>query len=148
MGMDITRGMAVLKAAWSFGSTDTPAETTTVAEVEGTDLSGEFLAEAQSYLNMGRHQSAAIMAGDALEEALRRLCSDNRVALSRPTVDGMIAELARQGVYDSLVEQQLSEYTSLYEKAMSGLWSEVSKDDVESMLRDLRAFVVDHVSNN
>jgi hypothetical protein len=30
---------------------------------------------------------------------------------------------------------------------MNGLWSEVSKDDVESMLRDLRAFVVDHVSN-
>jgi hypothetical protein len=148
MWMDITRGMAVLKAAWSFGSTDTLAETPTVAEVAGTDLSGEFLAEAQSYLNMGRHQSAAIMAGDALEEALRRLCSNNRVALSRPTVDGMIAELARQGVYDSLVEQQLSEYTGLYEKAMSGLWSEVSKDDVESMLRDLRAFVVDHSNNN
>ena len=71
MWMDISRGMAVLKAAWSFSSTDTPSETTTVAEVGGTDLSGEFLAEAQSYLNMGRHQSAAILAGDALEEALR-----------------------------------------------------------------------------
>jgi hypothetical protein len=147
MWMDITRGMAVLKAAWSFGPTDTPAETTTVADFAGTDLCGEFLAEAQNYLNMGRHQSAAILAGDAMEETLRRLCADNSVSLSRPTVDGMIAELARQGVYDSLVEQQLSEYTSLHEKAMNGLWSEVSKDDVESMLRDLRAFVVDHVSN-
>jgi hypothetical protein len=147
MWMDITRGMAVLKAAWSFGSTDTLAETTAVAEISGTDLSGEFLAEAQNYLNMGRHQSAAILAGDAMEETLRRLCADNCVSLSRPTVDGMIAELARQGVYDSLVEQQLSEFTSLTEKAMNGLWSEVSKDDVESMLRDLRAFVVDHVSN-
>jgi hypothetical protein len=28
------------------------------------------------------------------------------------------------------------------------LWSEVSKNDVESMLRDLRAFVVDHVASN
>ena len=46
-----------------------------------------------------------------------------------------------------MVEQQLSEYTSLREKAVNGLWSEVSKDDVESMLRDLRAFVVDHVTN-
>ncbi len=147
MWMDITRGMAVLKAAWSFSSTDTPAETTTVAELDGMDLCGEFLAEAQNYLNMGRHQSAAILAGDAMEETLRRLCADNSVSLSRPTVDGMIAELARQGVYDSLVEQQLSEYTSLHSKAMNGLWSEVSKDDVESMLRDLRAFVVDHVNN-
>jgi hypothetical protein len=147
MWMDITRGMAVLKAAWSFSSTDTPVETTTVADLDGMDLCGEFLAEAQNYLNMGRHQSAAILAGDAMEETLRRLCADNSVSLSRPTVDGMIAELARQGVYDSLVEQQLSEYTSLHAKAMNGLWSEVSKDDVESMLRDLRAFVVDHVNN-
>jgi hypothetical protein len=60
----------------------------------------------------------------------------------------MIAELARMGVYDSLVEQQLSECTSLHEKAVTGLWSEVSKNDVESMLRELRAFVVEHVTNN
>ena len=60
----------------------------------------------------------------------------------------MISELARKGVYDSLVEQQLAECTTLHEKAMTGLWSEVSKNDVESMLRDLRAFVVDHVASN
>jgi hypothetical protein len=146
MSMDITRGLAVLKAAWSFGSAETAVDNTTAAQISGTDLSGEFLAEAQNYLNMGRHQSAAIMAGDALEEVLRRLSSHNSVAVS--SVDGMIAELARKGVYDSLVEQQLSECRNLHEKAVTGLWSEVSKDDVESMLRDLRAFVVDHVSNN
>ena len=146
MWMDISRGMAVLKAAWSFDSAETTVETTPVAEIAGTELTGEFLSEAQAYLNMGRHQSAAILAGDALEEALRRLCSENSVELS--TVDGMIAELARRGVYDSLVEQQLAEYTSLHEKAMTGLWSEVSRNDVESMLRDLRAFVVDHVASN
>jgi hypothetical protein len=104
MWMDISRGMAVLKAAWSFDSAETAVETTPVAEIAGTELTGEFLAEAQAYLNMGRHQSAAILAGDALEEALRRLCSDNSVEVS--TVDGMISELARKGVYDSLVEQQ------------------------------------------
>ena len=104
MWMDISRGMAVLKAAWSFDSADTAVETEPVAEIAGTELTGEFLAEAQAYLNMGRHQSAAIMAGDALEEALRRLCSNNSVALS--TVEDMIADLASKGVYDSLVEQQ------------------------------------------
>ena len=146
MWMDITRGMAVLKAAWSFDSAETAVETTPVAEMAGTELTGEFLAEAQAYLNMGRHQSAAILAGDALEEALRRLCSDHSMEML--TVDEMISELARKGVYDSLVEQQLAECTTLHEKAMTGLWSEVSKNDVESMLRDLRAFVVDHVASN
>lgn len=147
MWMDITRGMAVLKAAWSFGSTDNSAETTSPTEFGGNDASGDYLAEAQSYLNMGRHHSAAILAGDALQEALRRLCDNNSIALKRPTVDSMISELARNGVYDSLVEQQLSELTGLYEKAVTGLWSEVSKDDVESMLRDLRAFVGEHSIN-
>ena len=60
----------------------------------------------------------------------------------------MISELARKGVYDSLVEQQLRSAPASHEKAMNGLWSEVSKNDVESMLRDLRAFVVDHVASN
>jgi len=143
MWMDITRGMAVLKAAWTVSPTDAPVETAPMP-AGGSDLTGDFLAEAESYLNIGRHQSAAILAGDALEEALRRLCSNNSVALTRPTVNGMISELARKGVYDSLVEQQLSELTGLHEKAVTGLWSEVSKDDVECMLRDLRAFVVDH----
>jgi HEPN domain-containing protein len=146
MWMDISRGMAVLKAAWSFDSAETTVETTPVTEIAGTELTGEFLAEAQAYLNMGRHQSAAILAGDALEEALRRLCFDHSMEMS--TVEEMISELARKGVYDSLVEQQLAECTTLHEKAMTGLWSEVSKNDVESMLRDLHAFVVDHVASN
>ena len=145
MWIDITRGMAALKSAWSIGSTDAAAETVTTV---GADLSGDFLAEAQSYMNMGRHQSAAILAGDALEETLRKLCVDFCVALpAKPTVDGMNAQLAKIGIYDNLMEQRLVELKSLSEKANCGLWSEVSKSDVETMLGEIRAFVSQHVAN-
>jgi hypothetical protein len=144
MWIDITRGMTALKSAWGFGSADATVETGTTT---GADLSGDFLAEAQSYLNMGRHQSAAILAGDALEDTLRKLCRELRVALpARPTVDGMNAQLAQMGVYDTQVEQRLAQLKAIWEKANSGLWSEVSKTDVETMLGEIRAFVSEHGS--
>lgn len=145
MWIDITRGMAALRSAWSLSSTDAAAETRTTI---GADLQADFLAEAQSYMNMGRHQSAAILAGDALEETLRKLCVDFCVALpAKPTVDGMNAQLAKIGVYDTLMEQRLAELKALWEKANCGLWSEVSKSDVETMLGEIRAFVSEYVMN-
>jgi hypothetical protein len=144
MWIDITRGMAALKSAWSFGSTGAAAETVTPTN---WDLSGESLAEAESYINMGRHQSAAILAGDALEATLHKLCREYRVALpAKPTLDGMNAQLAQMGVYDSQVEQRLAELKALWDKANCGLWSEVSKSDVETMLGEIRAFVSQHVA--
>jgi hypothetical protein len=145
MWIDITRGMAALKSAWSFDSMDAAAETRSNTS---PDLSGDFLAEAESYLNMGRHQSAAILAGDALEETLRKLCVNFSVALpAKPTVDGMNAQLAKMGVYDPVMEQRLAEMKELWDKANSGLWSEVSKSAVENMMGEIRAFVSQHVVN-
>lgn len=145
MWIDITRGMAALRSAWSFGSTDATGEKGTRVSA---DLQSEFLAEAQSYMNMGRHQSAAILAGDALEETLKKLCLNFSIALpAKPSVDGMNAHLAKIGVYDTLMEQRLMELKTLSEKANCGLWSEVSKSDVEAMLREIRTFVAQYVVN-
>jgi hypothetical protein len=142
MWMEITRGVAALKSAWGFGPTAMAVETGTT-----TDLTGDFLAEAQSYMNMGRHQSAAILAGDALEATLQRLCRDYCVALPmRPTVEGMNQKLVEAGIYNNHVEQQVEELRTLWEKANSGLWSEVTKLAVENMMNQIRAFIGMHVA--
>ena len=144
MWNEITRGVAVLKGTWGDDSTVDVAEKPVVCE----DFPDEFLASAQRDFERGRHQSAAILAGDALEETLRQLCMSNEVALPKKiTVDGMNAELTRMGVYDDLVAQQLAELTELRDKAACGLWSEFSKDDVAMMLNEVRAFVTDHATN-
>jgi hypothetical protein len=145
MGFDMSRGLAALKSVWSFGSAATAVET---GNTMGVDLSGDFLAEAQGYMNMGRHQSAAILAGDALEASLQQLCREYRVALpAQPTVDGMNAKLAQMGVYDDQVHQRLEEMRTLWDNANAGLWSEVPKSAVETMLDEIRAFVSQHVTN-
>lgn len=143
MWIDITRGVAAIKSVWGFGSTATPEQTTTMASPSSNN---DSLSDAESYIHLGRHQSAAILAGDALEATLHRMCKEYRVALpGKPTLEGMNARLAQMGVYDSQVEQRLSELQSLWEKANCGLWSEVSKADVETMLNEIRAFVSQHV---
>jgi len=142
MWIEISRGVAALKSAWGFGPAVMPVETGTT-----TDLTGDFLAEAQSYMNMGRHQSAAILAGDALEATLQRLCRDFCVALpSRPTLQGMNEKLVRAGVYNNHVEQQVEELRTLWEKANEGLWSEVTKSAVDNMMNQIRAFIAMHVA--
>jgi hypothetical protein len=136
--------MAALKSVWGFSSPDSAAETVATS---GDDLSGEFLAEAQKYLTMGRHQSAAILAGDALEATLQRLCRDFCIALpARPTVDDMNARLVQAGVYSCVVEEQVEAMRRLWDNANAGLWSEVKRSAVESMMNQIRAFIAIQVA--
>ena len=139
----ITRGVAALKSVWGFSSADAAVETITTP----SDLTGEFLAEAQKYMVMGRHQSAAILAGDALEATLQRLCRDFCIALpARPTIEGMNQKLVQAGVYNSLVEEQVEDMRRLWDNANAGLWSEVKHSAVESMMNQIRAFIAMHVA--
>jgi hypothetical protein len=140
MWNDITRGVAALRSAWSFDSVVAPADTVCAGE----DAS-DFLREAENYFENGRHHSAAILAGDALEGTLRKLCAEHSVEVCvRMTVDAMNAELARKGIYCSATEKRLSAAADLREKANCGLWSEVSKADVEDMIAEVRAFAAEY----
>jgi HEPN domain-containing protein len=145
MFMDITRGVAALISVWSLGSQAFDAKTATVCHSD--DNAPEFLDEAQTYINLGRHHSAAILAGDALESTLRKLCLTHSVEVpSDSTLDNMNAELARMGIYDDRTEQRLSAASDLREKANCGLWSEVSKDDVETMVAEVRTFAAEYAA--
>ena len=142
MWIDITRGMAVLKAAWTNTSA---AEITETEPRIRPDACDDYLEQAETYFNLGRPQSAAILAGDVLEETLRKLCRVNHVPLvSRLTANDMNLELARRGVYDSEVAQSLAQLTEIWDKANCGLWSEFSKNDVQTMLGQVREFVANH----
>lgn len=144
MWNDITRGVAALKSVWGVGFTTMPAEMTAVCEIEDAP---DFLREADNYMEAGRHHSAAILAGDALESTLRMLCGTHRVDVShKSTLDDMNTELARKGIYSDVTEKRLSVAADLREKAHCGLWSEVSKDDVEVMIAEVRAFAAEYVA--
>jgi len=142
MWIDITRGMAVLKAAWTNTSA---AEITEMEPRIRPDASDDYLEQAETYFNLGRPQSAAILAGDVLEETLRKLCRVNHVPLvSRLTAKDMNFELAKRGVYGLEVAECLAQLTEIWDKANCGQWSDFSKNDVQNMLGQVRDFVASH----
>jgi hypothetical protein len=142
MWIDITRGMAVLKAAWTNTSAAEITETESRIRPGACD---DYLQQAETYFNLGRPQSAAILAGDVLEETLRKLCRENHVPLaSRLTAHDMNSELVKRGVYDTDVATCLAQLTEIWDKANCGLWSEFSKNDVQNMLGQVRDFVSNH----
>ena len=141
---EITRGMAALMGIWSVAS---PAEAGETVNLPHTDFVVHFLSEAEKYLETGRHQSAAILAGDALEDALRRLCATNCVTVSaKASAEIMNAELASRGVYDDQMKGRLQRAATLSDQASCGLWSDFSKDDVGLMLAEVRAFAAEHAT--
>ena len=144
MWTEITCGMAALVGAWSAVS---PAEADESVNLAQKDFAIDFLLEAEKYLQTGSHQSAAILAGDALENALRKLCATNCVTVSaKASAEIMNAELASRGVYDDQMQRRLHRAAMLSDKASRGLWSDFSKDDVELMLAEVRAFAAEHAT--
>ena len=144
MWAEMTRGMAALKKAWSVAST---VEAEHCANLPQKDFLSDFLSEAEKCLETGRHQTAAILAGDALEDALRRMCATHSVTVSaRTSAEIMNAELAKRSVYDDQMQQRLHTAASLSDKANCGLWSEFSKDDVQLMLAEVRSFAAQHAA--
>lgn len=142
MWTEITCGMAAVIGAWSAVS---PVEADESADVAQKHFALDFLSEAEKHLEIGRHQSAAILAGDALQDALRKLCATNCVSISaKASAELMNAELASRGVYDDQMEQRLHAAATLSDKASCGLWSDFSKGDVELMLAEVRAFAAEH----
>jgi hypothetical protein len=144
MWTEITRGMAALIGVWSVAPAVERGECVNLAD---KDLVSDFLSEAEKYLETGRHQGAAILAGDALEGTLRKLCAANCVAVSaKASAEVMNTELAGRGVYDDQMQERLHRAASVSDKANCGLWSEFSEDDVELMLAEVRAFAAEHAS--
>ena len=146
MWAEITRGMAAVMGAWSVAST---AEADEFVNLPQKDFLSDFLSEAEKCLETGRHQTAAILAGDALEGALRKLCAAHSVIVpARTSAEIMNTELAERGVYDDQMQQRLHTAASISDKASCGLWSEFSKEDVQLMLAEVRCFAAEHAQHS
>lgn len=106
------------------------------------ELFDDMLSQADHLHEHSYYQAAAVIAGAVLEDTLRKMCQRANIALpDRPKVDSMNADLARQDVYDKLVQKQVTVWADLRNKAAHGEWDKFRSEDVEAMLRDVRRFV-------
>ncbi len=116
-----------------------------VRQLVEAEIFDDFLEQAEHLLASGYFQAAAVVAGCVLEDALRKLCIKNSVALdSRPKLDKMNADLAKKAVYDKLVQKQVTLDSDLRNKAAHGEWQKFDVADVERMLTSVRGFLSKH----
>ncbi|HEX8637541.1 MAG TPA: hypothetical protein VF692_05730 [Pyrinomonadaceae bacterium] len=106
----------------------------------------DFLEQSEYLLIQGYFTAAAVIAGSVLEDGLRKLCVKNGVTLSaKPKLDTMNADLAKAGVYNLLKQKQIMALADLRNKAAHGQGG-FTKEDVESMIKDVRRFMEDYFS--
>jgi hypothetical protein len=141
---DLAKGLAVVKAAWNDYSKGYLTEVRTMIRAEVFD---DLLEQGQHLFEQGYYLPAAVLAGGVLEETLRKLCERNGIVLSsKPKLDGMNTELAKKGVYNTLLQKRITWLADIRNKAAHGQLTEFSSSDVDTMLRQVREFVTDFLS--
>lgn len=135
--------VSVIKAAKEDYENGYLFNTRALIEAEVFD---DFLDQAEHLLNQGYFTAAAVVAGSVLEDSLRKLCAKNGIALSaKPKLDTMNADLAKANVYNLLKQKQITALADLRNKAAHAQGG-FTKEDVESMIKDVRRFMEDYFS--
>jgi hypothetical protein len=93
------------------------------------------LEQASELLASGYTTAAAVIAGVVLETGLREMCADG--ALSIGKLDKMNADLAKAGIYNKLVQKQITAIADIRNSAAHGHPEQFTKDDVANMIKDV-----------
>ena len=108
------------------------------AEVFDTELE-----QAHELLSSGYYIAAAIIAGVVLETTLRELC--DREGIAHANLDKMNSDLAKAGIFNKIVQKQITAHAGIRNSAAHGSNDEFSKQDVEQMLTAIEHFLAVHL---
>ena len=99
--------------------------------------------QAEALLTAGYKDPACVVAGIALEVAIKELATRNSIPLSK--LDKMNVDLCKVGIYNVAKQKQVTAWADLRNKAAHGQWASYSDADVRDMLAGVERFVADHL---
>jgi hypothetical protein len=125
------------------------------AKIEA-ELAADYMGQAESLLAEGQsgkfdHVPAAVLAGAVLERGLRTLCEQNKVPTTTAkgeskTLNPMIDQLRKAGVYNELKAKQLRSWADIRNKAAHGEFDEFNRKDVEQMIQGMTNSLADYIA--
>jgi hypothetical protein len=108
----------------------------------------DLIEQAWQFLDEGYYQTAALVAGIALEETLRRHCLQNNVVLRPKAMMGeMNNALTKAKLYGSVMKARITALAEIRNQAAHGQWKEFTAKDVEDMIEWLRIFMENSFGN-
>lgn len=112
---------------------------TSVKNLVQAEVFDSELEQASELLSSGYVAAAAVVAGVVLETTLRNLCSEHQIALGK--LDKMNADLAKNSIYNSLVQKRITALAGIRNSAAHGKTDEFTRDDVVNMISEIEKFV-------
>ena len=117
-----------------------------VTELIHAETFADMLEVASELLDKGYKDSAAVVAGTALEVHLRTLSSKygldvKQVSGKYKKADTLNAELKKEGAYSPLQQKQVTAWLDLRNSAAHGHYSEYDISDVKRLMEDVGLFI-------
>lgn len=114
------------------------------------DIFTDFLEMGEHLLKEGYKDAAAVIIGSVLENTLRKLCESNGInttnAKGNPlTIDPINTELVKAGIYNKLVQKQITSWADLRNNAAHGHFDRYDLKQVEMMLLFVQTFCADYL---
>ncbi len=103
------------------------------------ELFSSELEQAKELLRAGHLAASAVVAGVVLETTLRELC--DREGIAQGKLDKMNADLAKAGVYNSIVQKKIVANAGVRNAAAHGKTSEYTANDVEQTITSVESFL-------
>lgn len=98
------------------------------------------LEQARELLKSKYIGAAAVVAGVVLETALRDMCIQNDIPISK--LDKMNSDLAKAGAYNKFQQKRVTAIAELRNQAAHGHWVDLSVNNVEAMINDVEALLL------
>jgi hypothetical protein len=117
-----------------------------INNIISAEVFGDFLEMAQHLLDEGYKDPAASLTGAVLEDGLRRIARNNDITVTeRDDLTSLRDKCMGKKVFNNLVRQQITSWTTLRNAADHGKFTEYNAQQVGSMIPDVRSFLADNL---
>jgi len=103
------------------------------------EVFSDQIEQAQKLLESNYYVAAAIIAGIVLETKLREVIVSNNMKIGK--LDKMNADLCKKGIYNSLIQKQITSIAAIRNSAAHGKYEEFNRDQVTTMIQQVTQIV-------
>jgi hypothetical protein len=103
----------------------------------------DVLEQATELVRVGYKDAACVVAGVALETTLKELCSRHNIPPCK--LDRMNADLYKAGVYNLVLQKQITAWAERRNRAAHGEWNEYNQADVQDMISGVTRLIAEYL---
>jgi hypothetical protein len=111
------------------------------------EVFSDFLEMAKHLINQGYKDPAASLCGAVLEDGLRRIARNHIIEVrSGDDLNSLKDKCVQKGVFNNLVRQQITSWTTLRNAADHGNFGEYNVEQVRLMIEGVRSLLGNHLA--